>query len=62
MGPVIGKYYILSPSDEYLDGPCDSYDGALKVKTFYYQKNAKIKQWTENGWKEGKERGCSDGS
>jgi len=46
----VGKYYILGPGDEYLDGPCKTYLGALMIWFFYYDQSARVKQWTASGW------------
>jgi|GEM_PF-5377131 len=47
---AVGQYYILGTNDKYLDGPCETYLGALKIWFFYYPRSARIKQWTEQGW------------
>lgn len=47
----VGKYYVLGQADKYLDGPCETYLGALRVWFFYYPRSVKIKQWTASGWK-----------
>lgn len=48
---VVGKYYLVGDDERVLDGPCETYLGALKVWFFYHPRSARVKQWTASGWK-----------